>query len=32
MADAKTDFTTNIPGRITADPDKAKNIGAIFLF
>ena len=32
MADAKTDFSKNIPDRIAADPDKAKNIGAIFLF
>jgi putative sterol carrier protein len=32
MADAKTDFETNIPEKISADPDKAKNIGAIYLF
>ena len=32
MPDAKTDFEKNIPSRISADPDKAKNIGAIFLF
>jgi putative sterol carrier protein len=32
MADAKTDFEQVIPGKISADPDKAKNIGAIYLF
>lgn len=32
MADAKTDFERNIPDKIAADPDKAKNIGAIYLF
>jgi len=32
MPDAKTDFTTNIPGKITANPEKAKAIGATFLF
>ena len=32
MPDARTDFTTNIPGKISANPDKAKEIGATFLF
>ena len=32
MADAKTDFGTNIPAKITADPEKSKAIGAIFCF
>lgn len=32
MADAKTDFEQNIPEKINKDPEKAKNIGAIFLF
>lgn len=32
MSDAKTDFTTKIPAKITADPEKAKAINAIFLF
>ena len=32
MPDAKTDFTTNIPAKIAANPDKAKEIGATFLF
>ncbi len=32
MADAKTDFTKNIPDRIAAHPDKAKDIAAVFLF
>lgn len=32
MADAKTDFTTNIPEKIGANPDAAKEIGATFLF
>lgn len=32
MADPKTDFTQNIPARIDADPDKARQINAIFLF
>jgi len=32
MPDAKTDFETNIPAKIAKDPEKAKNIGAIFLF
>ena len=32
MPDAQTSFTTDIPAKITADPDKAKGINAIFLF
>lgn len=32
MPDAKTDFTTNIPRKISANPDKSKEIGATFLF
>ena len=32
MADAKTDFTQKIPGKISSDPDKAKAINAVFLF
>ena len=32
MADAKTDFETNIPAKISGDPDKAKSVGAIYLF
>ena len=32
MADPKTDFEKNIPEKINADPEKAKNVGAIFLF
>ena len=32
MPDAKTSFTTQIPEKISADPDKAKEIDAIFLF
>ena len=32
MPDAKTSFTSQIPDKITADPDKAKEVDAIFLF
>ena len=32
MADAQTDFTTHFPSKISADPDAAKSIGAVFLF
>ena len=32
MADAKTDFTQKIPGKISSDPEKAKAINAVFLF
>lgn len=32
MADPKTDFEQNIPEKINKDPEKAKNVGAIFLF
>ena len=32
MPDARTDFTTNIPAKIAANPEKAKEIGATFLF
>ena len=32
MPDARTDFTTNIPAKISANPEKAQAIGANFLF
>ena len=32
MPDAKTDFGTNIPARITKDVDASKQIDAIFCF
>lgn len=32
MPDAKTDFEQNIPRKISADPEKAKTVGAIYLF
>lgn len=32
MADAQTDFGTRLPQKIAANPDKAKAIGAVFLF
>jgi putative sterol carrier protein len=32
MPDAKTDFTKNLPEKIAGDPDRARAIGAIFLF
>lgn len=32
MPDAKTDFEKNIPDKISADPEKAKTVGAIYLF
>ncbi|MFT5356589.1 MAG: putative sterol carrier protein [Polyangiales bacterium] len=32
MPDAKTSFTQDIPAKITADPAKAKELDAIFLF
>jgi putative sterol carrier protein len=32
MADPKTDFETLIPGKITRNPDKARAVGAIYLF
>lgn len=32
MADAKTSFETDIPEKIKADPAKAKEVDAIFLF
>ncbi len=32
MSDAQTSFNTEIPAKITADPDKAKQVDAIFLF
>jgi len=32
MPDAKTDFTENLPNKITGDPDAAKEIDAVFLF
>ncbi|MBX3269539.1 MAG: SCP2 sterol-binding domain-containing protein [Sandaracinaceae bacterium] len=32
MPDAKTDFTKNLPEKISGDPDGAKEIGAVFMF
>ncbi|MBN4049439.1 SCP2 sterol-binding domain-containing protein [bacterium AH-315-N03] len=32
MPDAKTDFTENLPNKISGDPDAAKDIDAVFLF
>lgn len=32
MPDAKTDFTQNLPEKISGDPDSAKEIDAVFLF
>lgn len=32
MGDAKTDFGTRLPAKITSDTEKAKAIGAVFLF
>ncbi len=32
MADAKTDFGTNLPNKLAADPEKAKSVGAVFVF
>ena len=32
MPDAKTDFMTNLPAKISDDPDNAKDIDAVFLF
>jgi putative sterol carrier protein len=32
MADPKTDFEQRIPKSMQEDPDKFKNVGAIFLF
>ncbi|MEZ4340465.1 MAG: SCP2 sterol-binding domain-containing protein [Sandaracinaceae bacterium] len=32
MPDAKTDFTKNLPEKISDDPDNAKEIDAVFLF
>lgn len=32
MPDAKTSFEKDIPEKITADPEKAKAVDAIFLF
>lgn len=32
MPDAKTDFTKNLPEKISGDPDNAKTIDAVFLF
>ena len=32
MPDAQTDFTKNLPEKISSDPDAAKNIDAVFLF
>jgi len=32
MPNATTSFTQDIPNKISADPEKAKGIGAIFVF
>lgn len=32
MADPATDFGTRLPEKIAADPEAAKEIGAVFLF
>jgi putative sterol carrier protein len=32
MADAKTDFTENLPAKIAANKDAARSAGAVFLF
>lgn len=32
MPDAQTDFTKNLPEKIGSDPDRAREINAIFLF
>ena len=32
MADAQSDFTTRLPNKIAGDLDKAKAIGAVFVF
>ena len=32
MPDAKTDFTKNLPEKISGDPEAAKEIDAVFLF
>lgn len=32
MPDAKTDFTKNLPEKIASDPERAKEINAVFLF
>jgi len=32
MPSAKTDFTENLPTKISGDPDAAKDIDAVFLF
>lgn len=32
MPDATTDFTKNLPDKISDDPDNAKEIGAVFVF
>ncbi len=32
MADAQTDFTTRLPNKVSGDPEKAKAIGAVFVF
>ena len=32
MPDPKTDFGTRLPEKISGDPEKAKAIGAVFLF
>lgn len=32
MPDAKTDFETNLPEKISADPDTTAQINAVFLF
>src|SRR4030095_541073 len=32
MSDPKTDFEMEITKKIAADPDKARNVGAVYLF
>jgi putative sterol carrier protein len=32
MADAQSDFSTRLPNKITGDVDKAKAVGAVFVF
>jgi putative sterol carrier protein len=32
MADAQTDFSTRLPNKISADLEKAKAVGAVFVF
>lgn len=32
MADAQSDFSTRLPAKLAADPDKTKAVGAVFVF